>query len=131
MGNKIVRIRHRLLHNNWMGNNRRGLTDSFCEFQLCAGKSRVILRHVFQRLLFWGWWSVRVLVDTLVFSSLLLCICPPNPWVLFPGVGACCWMSSLATRTPGVFGGQALSWSNFPVVVSSTSCCCTVYVVQG
>ena len=32
-----------------------------------------------------------------------------------------------ASRAPGVFGDQALHWSEFLVVVSSTSCCCTVY----
>ena len=64
-------------------------------------------------------------------ASLLLCICSPNSWVLFSGVGISCWMSSLASRSKGVFGGLALPWSDFFVVVSSMSCCCTVYVVQG
>ena len=41
------------------------------------------------------------------------------------------WGSSSASRAPGVFCGLALRWSDFRVIVSSTSCCCTVYVVQG
>ena len=56
-------------------------------------------------------------------TSLLLCICFPNPWVLFSGVGLNCWMSPSASWAPGVFGGQALSRSQFLVIVSSTSCC--------
>ena len=70
------------------------------------------------------------LCEHLCVASLLLYICSPNPWVLFSGVGVCCWMSSSASRAPGVFGGLALPWSDL-VVVSSTSCCSTVYVVQG
>ena len=42
----------------------------------------------------------------LCVASLLLCIWSPNPWVLFFGVIACCWMSSSAARTTGVFGGR-------------------------
>ena len=61
---------------------------------------------------------------------LLLCICSPNPWILFSGVGVCWWMSSSATWAPRVFGGQALTWSDF-LVVPSMSFCYTVYVVQG
>ena len=64
-------------------------------------------------------------------TSLLLCICSHNPWILFSGVGVCCWMLSSAFRVTGVFGGQALFWPHFLVIVSLTSCCCTVYVVQG
>ena len=68
--------------------------------------------------------------EHLCVASLLLCICSLNPWVLFLDVGVCCWMLSLASRVPGVIGGQALPWSDFLIIVS-TSCCCTVYVVQG
>ena len=45
--------------------------------------------------------------------SLLLCICSPNPWVMFSGAGVCCWMSSLASQAPGVFDGQALPDQSF------------------
>ena len=31
-----------------------------------------------------------------------------HPWVLFSCEGVCCWMSSSASRAPGVFGGQTL-----------------------
>ena len=58
----------------------------------------------------------------LFVASLLLCICSPNPWVLFSGVWFCCWMSSSATRVPGVFGGQAL-----PLI--RLSCRCVVDVM--
>ena len=52
-------------------------------------------------------------------TSLLFCICSPNPWVLFSGVGVSWWMSHTASWAPGVFGGQALSRSEFLVVASS------------
>ena len=64
-------------------------------------------------------------------ALLLLCICSSNPLASFSGVGVSCWMLFSASRAPGVFGGQALQWSDFLVVVSSTSCCCSVYAVQG
>ena len=67
----------------------------------------------------------------LCVTSLLLAISSLNPWVLFSRVWVCCWMLSTASWAPGVFGGQVLPWSDFLVVVSSTSCYCTVYVVQG
>ena len=63
-------------------------------------------------------------------ALLLLCICSPNHWVFFSGVGVCCKMSSTASLS-GVFCGQALPWSYFIVVLPSMSCCCTVYVVQS
>ena len=40
-------------------------------------------------------------------------------------------MSSSASRLLSVLGGQALPWSDFFVIVSLTSYCCIVYVVQG
>ena len=65
-------------------------------------------------------------------TSLLFCICSPNPWVLFSGVKVSCWMSPSASWAPwGIFGNQALSLSEFLVVVSSTSCRCDLYVEQG
>ena len=57
------------------------------------------------------------LCEHLCVASLLLCICSPNPRVLFYSMGVCCWMLSSASRAPGVFGGQALPWSDFLVVV--------------
>ena len=62
--------------------------------------------------------------EHLCATSLLFCICSPNPWVLFSGVGVSFWMSHSASWAPGVFGGQALALSGFYVVVSSTSCGC-------
>ena len=56
---------------------------------------------------------LRLVCGQLGVASLLLCICSPYPWILFSGVGVCCWMSSSASRAPGVFGGQALPWSDF------------------
>ena len=65
----------------------------------------------------------------LCVTSLLVCTCSPNPWVWVyeyeysSGVGVSCWMSPSASWAGGVFGGQALSRSEFLVVVSSTLCC--------
>ena len=59
----------------------------------------------------------------LLVTSLLLCIFYHKPWLVFFGVGVSCWMSPSASRAPGEFGGQALLWSVFLIVVSSTSCC--------
>ena len=74
----------------------------------------------------------RVFVKTSVLLRCnILCICSHNPCVLFSCVGVCCWMSRSASRAPGVFGGEALPWADFLFVVSSTSCCCTLYVVEG
>ena len=56
-------------------------------------------------------------------TSLILCICSLNPWVLFFSMGVSCWILSSAYRALGVFDGQALPRSEFLVVVSSTSCC--------
>ena len=42
---------------------------------------------------------------------------------IFLRYGVCCWMSSSASRVPGVFGGQAIPWSDFPVVVLYCLCC--------
>ena len=69
----------------------------------------------------------------LCVTLLLLCICSPNPRVLFSGVGVCSWMSSSASRAPGVFGGQALPWSELFVVASSMSYCalCMFYKVNS
>ena len=36
-------------------------------------------------------------------ASLLLCICSPNPWVLFSGVWVYCWMSTSASQSPAVY----------------------------
>ena len=74
--------------------------------------------------------GIACLCGHLCVASLLLWIYSPNPWVLFSGVYVCCWMSSSASRAPGVFGGQAFPWSDFLVVVSSTLCYSTVYAVQ-
>ena len=41
-------------------------------------------------------------------TSLLFCICFPNPWVLFSLVRVSCWMSPSASWTSGVFSGLAL-----------------------
>ena len=59
----------------------------------------------------------------LCVTSLLFCIGSQNPWVLFSCVGVSCWMSLSASRAQGVFGDQALSSSEFFVVVSSTEYC--------
>ena len=68
----------------------------------------------------------------LCVTSLLFCICSPNPpWELFSGVGISCWMSALASWAPGEFRGQALFRSEFLVVVSSMSSGWASYVVQG
>ena len=67
----------------------------------------------------WSMYICRHLCDNL----LLFCICSPNPWVLFSGVRVSCWMSTSASRAPGVFGGLSLSWSRFLVIVPSTACC--------
>ena len=72
-----------------------------------------------------------VFEDTTVLLRCYYAFVVFNPWVLFSGVGVYCWMSSPASWAPGVFGGQAFPWSDFLVVVSSTSCCCNVSVVQG
>ena len=66
-------------------------------------------------------------------TSLQLCISSPNPWVLFSGVRIYCWMLCSASRVAGVFGGQALLWSEFIVIVSSTSSCglCMLYNVNS
>ena len=76
-------------------------------------------------LIFWGWWID--ICGHLCVTSLLFCICSPNPWVLFSGVGVSCWMSLSAYWRPGVFGGQALSarcirWPGF-VPISFLSLC--------
>ena len=94
------------------------LTASSPSNTMCVELSLVSRKE----LVFWGWWSA---------SLLLLCIWSPNPWVLFSDLEVCCWMLSSASRVPGVFGGQALPGLEFLVVVSSTSCCCTLHVVQG
>ena len=60
----------------------------------------------------------------LCVTSLLLCICSPNPWVLFSGMVVSCY-----SRAIGVFSCQALHRSEFLLIVSSTSCCWTEYVV--
>ena len=66
----------------------------------------------------------RVFVNTsLLLRCYYICIWSPNPWVLFSGVGVCFWISSLASRASGAFGGQALPLSEFLVIVLSTSCC--------
>ena len=46
------------------------------------------------------------------------------------GAGVSCWTSSSASRAPGVFGGQALPWSEFLVIVPSTACCRTMYCTR-
>ena len=59
-----------------------------------------------------------------------ICICSPNPWALFSGLRVSCWMWPLASWAPRVFGDQALPCSEFIVIVSSTSCCWAMIVVQ-
>ena len=63
-------------------------------------------------------------------TSLLLCICLTNPWVLFSGVMVSCWMLSLASRALGVFGDR-LPWSEIVIVPSKSFCLtvCTIYKV--
>ena len=75
----------------------------------------------------------RIFVDTMhCVTSLLLWIRSPNPGVLFSGGGVSWWMSTSSCRVPGVFSNQALPWSEFLAIMSSTSCCWTgVYIVQG
>ena len=45
--------------------------------------------------------------------QMIIWICFSNPWVLFSGVEISCWMSPSACRAQGVFGGEALPWSDF------------------
>ena len=40
----------------------------------------------------------------LCVASLLFCICSPNPWVLFSGVGVSCWNPPSASWVQSVFG---------------------------
>ena len=94
------------------------------QYHQCVVLSPVSLKE----LVFWGLWWVSLWTPLCCFvATVAICICSPNPWVLSFGVGVCCRMSSSASRAPGVFGVQALPWSL--VVVLSTSCCCSVYVV--
>ena len=58
-------------------------------------------------------------------TSLLFCICSPNPWVLFPGVGVCCWMSPSACLAPGVFVPIRVSCRSVIDVVWVGLVCCT------
>ena len=80
-----------------------------------------------------AWWTSCHIhhISPRTWLTCLNYTCSHNPWVLFSVVGVSCWMSPLASRAPGVCGGQAFLRSEFLVVVSSTSCCFTVYVVQG
>ena len=69
--------------------------------------------------------------NLLIYTSWLQpCICSPNPWVLFSSVEVCCWMSSSASRAKSI-RRPGFVLIEFLVVISSTSCCYTVYVVQG
>ena len=69
-----------------------------------------------------------VFVDT---SVLLRCYNAFVLPILFSVVGVCCWLLSSASRAPDVFDGMSLPWSDILFIVSSTSCCGTVNVVQG
>ena len=66
----------------------------------------------------------------LFVTLLLLCNCSPDPWIMFSDV-AVLLNVTFSARAPDVFGGQSLSRSEFLVIVSSTSWCWTIYVVQG
>ena len=72
-------------------------------------------------------WYLRLMKHIFMDPTVLLhcyydlCICSPNRWVLFSGVGISCWMSPSASWAPGVFGAQALSWS--------VSCHCVVDIM--
>ena len=62
----------------------------------------------------------------LCVTSLLFCICSPNPWVLFSGVGSAadCHIQLIESHA-GVFGGQALRWSQLLVIgVMMLECVC-------
>ena len=52
----------------------------------------------------------------LCVTFLLLCICFSKVWVLFSSVGFSSRLSASASRAPGVFGGQALPWSEFLLI---------------
>ena len=56
---------------------------------------------------------VKCICGHLCVTSMLFCICSPNPWLLFSGVGVSCWMSPSASWAPGVFSCQALSDQSF------------------
>ena len=74
-----------------------------------------------RELVFWCWWNVYLWTPLCYFVSILHC--SVNLWELFSDVGVSCWMSPSASWAPCIFGGQALPWSEFLGVVSSTSCC--------
>ena len=94
----------------------------------------VVLFPVYYRVIPKNWYfkvGEWYICGHLCVTLLLFCICSPKPWVIFSDFGVSCWMSPSTSRAPGVFGGQALSRSEFRVVVSLTSCGSASYVVQG
>ena len=93
--------------------------DSKFTFEDHAWSSVVLFPVSLRELVCWGWWNVYY-CGHLCVTSLLIRICSPNPCVLFSGVGVNRRMSSLAYYAPGVFGDQALLWSELVVAVSST-----------
>ena len=71
---------------------------------------------------FWGWWSLSLLPHLCNFGTFFL----PILKYCSPVCGVSCWLLPSASWAPGVFGGQALPWSEILFIVSSTSCCWTV-----
>ena len=109
-------------------------TLTFLAWSLTAGSHSkttcLVLSPVsLKELLFWGLWSVSLWIPLCYFVATKHLFSQSLSILL--RYGGYCRISSSASQTPGVFGGQALHWSDFLIIVSSWSCCCTVYVVQG
>ena len=84
-------------------------------------------------LIFWDWWIKSVFLNLCVTStSLLYEYVLPTLEYYFPVRGSVpnCHHGS-GSRSPGAFGGKALPWPRFLVFEASSSCCWTVYDVQG
>ena len=92
------------------------LTASSPSKTMCLVLFPVSLRE----LVFWGWWYIYLWSPLCYYVAILHLSSQSLSTVLRVGVG--CWMSPSASWAPSVFGGQALSRSEFRVVVSSTSC---------
>ena len=72
----------------------------------------------------------RILVDTSVLLRCYYSFLLPILEYCSPIVGVSCWMSPSASWEPGVLGGQSLPWSEFLVVVLSTTCWLAMYCTR-